>query len=52
MTVYQITYNPDGSIESVHPLPAEPARKRVLFIRETSEVKARQVAKLLFSLAK
>lgn len=52
MNQYQVTFNADGTIDSTHVLPAEPEKKRVILVRETSLAKAQKAAKTLYSLAK
>ena len=52
MNLYQVTFNPDGTVLSVQPLPEEPEKRRILFVRATDTTKAEKTAKALYSLAK
>jgi hypothetical protein len=48
---YQVTFDETGEVESTIQLPAEPAKRRVIIVREETPNKARQVAEKLYSLA-
>ena len=50
--LYQVTLDENGDAIEAHQLPDEPAKKRTIFIRETSTNKAKRKAEELFSLAK
>ena len=48
---YQVQFDEDGEIVKVIQLPDEPARKRVIIVREETENKARKVAADLYTYA-
>lgn len=45
---YQVTFDTDGEIESVHQLPDEAPRKRTIIVREETERKAKQAAERIY----
>lgn len=49
---YQVTLDENGEATGAIRLPDEPAKKRSLIVRETSEKRAKRAAEALFSLAK
>lgn len=49
---YQVVFNPDGTVDSVAELPAEPEKKRVIVVRAETATQAEHMAEELYSLAK
>jgi len=50
--LYQVTLDENGDAILAQQLPDEPAKKRIIFIRDTSANRAKRAAEYLFSFAK
>lgn len=50
--LYQVTLDANGNAVSAEPLPDEPAKNRIIFVRSTTTTKAKHLGEMLFSLAR